>query len=286
MFRVGLFLATNFAVLLVLSVVLNLLGLGQQGAGIGGFLLIASLFGMGGAFISLFMSKKMARRAVNARSILQPKNELERWLISTVKQQAVASNIKCPEVAIFESETPNAFATGADRNASLVAVSTGLLRSMTRDEVEAVLAHEVSHVSSGDMVTLALLQGVMNTFVMVLAHILAAAIDRNSRGRGMGYYIGYFVAQMILGFLASLLVMWFSRFREYKADLGGARLAGKEKMISALQKLQSVQIVEPLPDDVKTFGINGSLSSFLSTHPPLSARIDALRKLERFSPRL
>ena len=279
MLRVGLFLATNFAVLLVLSIVLNVLGLGQQWGGIGGFLVIASLFGMGGSFISLFMSKSMARRAVNARSIEQPKTELERWLVSTVNKQANASNIKPPEVAIFESATANAFATGADRNASLVAVSTGLLSAMTRDEVEAVLAHEISHVSNGDMVTLALLQGVMNTFVMVLAHVLAAAIDRNSRGRGMGYYIGYFAAQMILGFLASLLVMWFSRFREYKADLGGARLAGKEKMIQALQKLQSAHSTEPLPDDVKAFGINGSLSSFLSTHPPLGARIEALRKL-------
>lgn len=275
MLRIGLFLATNFAVLVVLSIVLNLLGLNQQGTG--GMLVFAALFGMGGAFISLLMSKSMAARAVGAQIIEQPANAAERWLVETVQAQAQAAGIGMPDVAVFDSPSPNAFATGANKDDALVAVSTGLLRHMNQDEVEAVLAHEVSHVANGDMVTLALLQGVMNTFVMVFAHVVAAAIDRDSRGRGAGYYLGYFAAQAVLGFLASLVVMWFSRYREYRADAGGARLAGRGKMIAALERLQQQAQPEALPDTVEAFGIAGGLGHLLSTHPPLASRIAALR---------
>ncbi|MEX2482022.1 MAG: protease HtpX [Gammaproteobacteria bacterium] len=277
MLRVGLFLATNFAVLMVLSVVLQILGLNQQGTG--GMLVFAAVFGMGGSFISLLMSKSMAMRAVGAQVIEQPRTAAERWLVETVARQAEAAGIGMPAVAVFDSPSPNAFATGANKDAALVAVSTGLLQHMSEDEVEAVLAHEVSHVSNGDMVTLALVQGVMNTFVMVFAHILAAAIDRNGGGRhGAGYYIGYFAAQAVLGFLASLVVMWFSRFREFRADAGGARLAGRDKMIAALQRLQRQSEPQALPDSMAAFGIAGGLGSLLSTHPPLEKRIQALRE--------
>lgn len=276
MLRIGLFLATNFAVLVVLSIVLNLLGLNQPGSGTTGLLVFAAIFGMGGAFVSLLLSKSMARRAVGAQVIEQPSNPTERWLVETVERQAEAAGIGMPDVAVFDSPTPNAFATGANRNDALVAVSTGLLRDMQADEVEAVLGHEIAHVANGDMVTLALVQGVMNTFVMVFAHVLAAAIDRDSRGRGIGYFVGYFVAQAVLGFLASLIVMWFSRYREYRADAGGARLAGRRKMIAALRRLQAASNPRALPEEMAAFGIIGGLGSLLSTHPPLEARIRAL----------
>lgn len=276
MMRVGLFLATNFAVLTVLSIVLNMLGLDRQSTT--GFLVFAAIFGMGGSFISLMLSKTMAARSVGARMIEQPANNTERWLIETVARQAEAAGIGMPDVAIFDSPSPNAFATGANRDAALVAVSTGLLRHMDEGEVEAVLGHEVSHVANGDMVTLALLQGVMNTFVMVFAHVVAGALDRDGRGRGMGYYAGYYVAQMVLGFLASLVVMWFSRYREFRADAGGARLSSRDRMIAALERLQQAAgQAEPLPDTVDAFGIAGGLGHLLSTHPPLEKRIAALR---------
>lgn len=275
MLRIGLFLATNVAVLFVLSIVLNVLGLDQQSGA--GFLIFAAIFGMGGSFISLLMSKSMAARSVGAQMIENPRDATERWLLETVQQQAQAAGIGMPQVAVFDSPSPNAFATGANKNAALVAVSTGLLQHMTKDEVEAVLGHEISHVANGDMVTLSLLQGVMNTFVLVFAHIVAGAIDRGSRGRGAGYYIGYFVAQAVLGFLASLVVMWFSRYREYRADDGGAALAGRQKMIAALERLQQASSPEVLPDGVEAFGISGGLGSLLSTHPPLEKRIAALR---------
>jgi heat shock protein HtpX len=279
MLRIALFLATNFAVLVVLSIVLQLLGLNEPGSGTGGLLVMAAIFGMGGAFISLLMSKSIARRAVGAHVITEPRTPAERWLVDTVARQAQAAGIGMPEVAVFESRSPNAFATGAKRDEALVAVSTGLLQHMQPDEVEAVLAHEISHVANGDMVTLALIQGVLNTFVMVFAHVLAGIIDRDSRGRGFGYYIGYFAAQAVLGFLASLIVMWFSRLREYRADAGGAALAGRHKMIAALERLQRAQEAQPLPDTLQAFGITGGLGHLLSTHPPLSARIQALREL-------
>ena len=274
--RIGLFLVTNLAVMFVLSIVLSLFGLGGTGNHLG-LIIFASIFGFGGAFISLMMSKSMAIRSVGARIIETPQNEIEKWLVSQVSEQAKSSGIETPQFAIFESQVPNAFATGASRDKSLVAVSTGLLHAMDRDEIEAVLAHEVSHVANGDMVTLTLLQGVMNTFVMVFAHLLAALIDKG-RGRGMGYFIGYFIAQSILGFLASLVLMWFSRFREYRADSGGATLAGKDKMIKALKKLESLGSSEALPKEVEAFAISGGMNELLSTHPPLSKRIEALQK--------
>lgn len=279
MLRIGLFVATNVAVLLVLSIVLNLLGLNQAGSSTTGVLVFAALFGMGGSLISLLLSKTLAARAVGAQIIAQPASATERWLLDTVARLAQGAGIGMPEVAVFDSPTANAFATGANKNAALVAVSTGLLQTMNADEIEAVLGHELSHVANGDMVTLALLQGVLNTFVMVFAHVLAAALDRDGRGRrGMGYYIGYYVAQAVLGFAASLLVMWFSRHREYRADAGGARLAGRDKMIAALERLQQAAQPEALPNGMAAFGIAGGFSSLLSTHPPLAARIRALRE--------
>ncbi len=279
MLRIGLFVATNAAVLFVLSIVLNVLGLNQPGQGSGGILLFAAVFGMGGSLISLLLSKTLATRSVGAQIIDTPRSAGEQWLVDTVARLAQSAGIGMPEVAVFDSPTPNAFATGANKNAALVAVSTGLLRNMTEDEVEAVLGHELSHVANGDMVTLALLQGVMNTFVMVFAHVLAAALDRSDGGerRGMGYYLGYYVAQAVLGFLASLVVMWFSRYREYRADAGGAHLAGRNKMIAALERLQRGADHEPLPNSMAAFGIAGGLDSLLATHPPLEARIAALR---------
>jgi heat shock protein HtpX len=269
MLRIGLFLATNLAVMLVLGVVLNLLGLNQPGSGIRGYLIFAALFGMGGSLISLLLSKKMAARSVGARIIEQPANATERWLVETVARQASAAGIGMPEVAIFESPGPNAFATGANKNAALVAVSSGLLQHMREPEVEAVLGHEISHVANGDMVTLALLQGVMNTFVMVFARIIAGAIDRGGRGPGIGYFVGYFAAQAVLGFLASMVVMWFSRHREYHADAGGAALASREQMIAALERLQQVAKPAPLPDAVAAFGIAGGAAI---VDPPATGR--------------
>ena len=279
MMRIGLFVATNAAVLFVLSIVLNVLGFNQPGQGTGGILVMAAVFGMGGSLVSLLMSKSLAARSVGAQIIETPRTAGEQWLVNTVAQQAQNAGIGMPQVAIFDSATPNAFATGANKDAALVAVSTGLLRNMTQDEVEAVLAHEISHVANGDMVTLALLQGVMNTFVMVFAHLLAAVIDR-SDGReqhGMGYYIGYYVAQTVLGFVAAMVVMWFSRHREYRADAGGAHLAGRNKMIAALERLKQGADHEPLPNSMAAFGIAGGLGSLFATQPPLEARIAALR---------
>ncbi len=273
--RVGLFLLTNAGVVVVLSVVLNVLGIGQGGDMLG-LVLVTSLFGMGGAFISLMMSKSMALRSVRASVITEPKTEVERWLIEMVKKQARQAGIGMPDVAIFESASPNAFATGANKNSSLVAVSTGLLKHMETNEVEAVMAHEISHVANGDMVTLTLLQGVMNTFVMIFAHVLAAAIDKGRRG--MGYFIGYYIAQSVLGFLAAIVVMWFSRYREFRADSGGGELAGVGNMVSALEKLKVSPVNESLPDSVDSFGISGGIGQLLSSHPPLDKRIQRLRQ--------
>lgn len=279
MMRIGLFVATNLAVLFVLSIVLNLLGFNQPGQGMGGFLVMAAVFGMGGSFISLLMSKTLAARSVGAQVIDTPRTGGEQWLVNTVARLAEQAGIGMPEVAVFDSPTPNAFATGANKDAALVAVSTGLLRNMSEDEVEAVLGHEIAHVANGDMVTLALLQGVMNTFVMVFAHLLAAVIDRSDgrENHGMGYYIGYYASQAVLGFLASLIVMWFSRYREYRADAGGARFAGRHKMIAALERLRRVNEPHALPDGMAAFGITGGLGELLATHPPLEKRIEALR---------
>ncbi|HEY8156048.1 MAG TPA: protease HtpX [Myxococcota bacterium] len=290
--RIVLFLLTNLAVLLVLSLVLRLLGvdriLDETGTGLDhrALLIYAAVFGMGGSFISLLLSKWMAKRATGAHVISQPSNDAEAWLMQTVSHLAQAAGIGMPEVAIFESETPNAFATGARRNAALVAVSTGLLRSMRRDEVEAVLGHEISHVANGDMVTLTLIQGVVNTFVLFFSRVIGSFVDRvvfrNEEGHGAGFFLASIVAQLVLGVLASILVFWFSRRREFRADAGGARLAGTGKMIAALERLKAASEPTPLPDQLAAFGVSGiprsGIARLFMTHPPLDERIAALRQ--------
>ena len=281
--RLILFLGTNLAVVLVLSVVLQLLGLNRNGMSTLPWLFMTALIGMGGSFISLLLSKSMALRATGAQLIDSPASPTERWLIETVARQAKQAGIGMPDVAIFDSPTPNAFATGSDRNHALVAVSTGLLQQMTQDEAEAVLGHEMAHVANGDMVTLTLIQGVVNTFVMVFANLIASFLDRDNRDgqRGMGYFLGYMVAQAVLGVLASTVVCWFSRQREFRADAGGASLAGRTKMIAALERLRQGEAA-PLPAAMAAFGISGNmlggLAHLFATHPPLSERIAALQR--------
>lgn len=289
--RTGLFIATNIAVMFVLNLLITVLGMNQPGMSWTPLLLMAGVMGFAGSFISLMMSKSAAKRSSGAVVIEQPKNETEKWLLSTVSQQAGRVGIDMPEVAVFESPAPNAFATGANKNKSLVAVSTGLLQAMDRDEAEAVLGHEMSHVANGDMVTLTLVQGVVNTFVIVLAQLVSTMVDRRGNssynnsgyGRGFGYRMTYMAAQFVLGFLATLIVRWFSRWREYRADAGGAELAGREKMIKALEKLQSLQQPAQLPAQMQALGINGGLLGAIGlkkltmTHPPLGERIQALR---------
>lgn len=288
--RIALFLATNLAVMLVFSVVLNVIYAftGMQPGSLNGLLVMAALFGFGGSLFSLFMSKSMALRSVGGMVIEHPRNETEHWLMETVSRQAQQSGIGMPTVAIYNSPDINAFATGAKRDDSLVAVSTGLLHSMTRDEAEAVLAHEVSHIANGDMVTMTLMQGVVNTFVIFISRLVAGAIsgvsDSEEEGGG-GSFITYFIVasimEVLFGFLASILTMWFSRHREFKADAGSAHLVGKEKMIAALERLKMSQ--EPqLEGSMMAFGINGkkSLSELFMTHPPLDKRIDSLRRGE------
>ncbi len=243
---------------------------------------------MGGSLISLLMSKWVAKRSVGAQVIEQPRTQDEQWLVETVRRQAQAAGIGMPEVALYDSPEPNAFATGANRNAALVAVSTGLLEQMSAEEVEAVLGHEVSHVANGDMVTLSLIQGVLNTFVIVLARVVGYLVDRalspnnESRRPGIGYWVTSMVMEILFGFLASLIVMWFSRYREFHADAGGARLAGRGKMIAALERLRQLHEPSQLPSQMAAFGINGGLGDGLRklfmTHPPLEERIAALRR--------
>jgi heat shock protein HtpX len=289
--RIALFLATNLAVILVLSVVLRLLGidriLDESGAGINyeALLVLSLVIGFGGSFISLAMSKWMAKRSTGAQVITQPRNEVESWLLSVVERQARQAGIETPEVAIYEAPDMNAFATGARRNAALVAVSTGLLRGMRRDEVEAVLAHEVSHVANGDMVTLTLVQGVVNTFVIFLSRIVGHFIDRavfrNEQGYGVGYFISVLVAQLVLGILASIIVMWFSRRREFRADAGSAELNGRQPMVRALQRLAGGRPAE-LPESLEAMGIYGSkrhgIQKLFMSHPPIDERIAALQR--------
>ncbi|MEE9338198.1 MAG: protease HtpX [Methylococcaceae bacterium] len=291
--RVGLFVVTNFAVLFVLNLLITVLGLNQPGMNWMPMLLMAGVMGFAGSFISLFMSKSAAKRSSGAVVIEVPQNDTEQWLVSTISRQAEKVGIDMPEVAVFQSSAPNAFATGANKNKSLVAVSTGLLDAMTEDEIEAVLAHEMSHVANGDMVTLSLIQGVVNTFVIVLSQLVSSVMDRRSNsgynqsgygyGRGFGYRMTYMAAQFVFGFLATLIVRWFSRWREYRADAGGANLAGTEKMIHALEKLQSLQQPAQLPVQMQALGINGGLLGAMGlkkltmTHPPLEERIQALR---------
>lgn len=289
--RVLLFLVTNIAVLLVLSIVLRLVGfqgfLAENGVDLAlpQLLLFAAVFGFGGSFVSLAMSKWIAKRATGAQVITDARSPVEAWLLETVRQQAQAAGIGMPEVAIFPSPTPNAFATGARRDASLVAVSTGLLERMDRPEVEAVLAHEVSHVANGDMVTLALIQGVVNTFVLVLSRVVGHVVDRvvfrTEQGHGPGFWIVTIIAQIVFGILASIIVFWFSRQREFRADAGGARLAGAPSMIAALERLRAGS-GEPLPDAMRAFGISGggraNWARLFASHPPLEERIERLRR--------
>jgi len=282
--RVALFLATNLAVMLLLSVVMAIFGIDPRTNS--GLLVMAAMFGFGGSIISLLMSKWIAKKTTGAHVIQEPRNEVERWLVQTVRRQAEAAGIGMPEVAIYDAPEINAFATGANRNNALVAVSMGLLRSMDRDEAEAVLAHEVSHVANGDMVTMALLQGVLNTFVIVLARLVGRVIDGylnpdREGGAGIGYYATVFVLDMIFGALASIIAMWFSRWREFRADAGAAKLAGSGKMIAALERLSTTYGTSTLPKQVQAFGISGGvghgLRRLFMSHPPLEERIAALR---------
>lgn len=290
--RILLFLATNVAILVVLSVTLRLLGvdriLDQQGTGLdfNNLLILSVVMGFAGSLISLAMSKFIAKRSMGVRVIEQPANANEAWLVNTVHQQAQAAGIGKPEVGVFDTPEMNAFATGANRNNALVAVSTGLLNGMSREEAEAVLAHEVSHVANGDMITLTLIQGVVNTFVIFFSRVIGFVIDRvvfkTERGHGPAFLITTIIAQMVLGILASMIVMWFSRQREFRADAGGAKLAGRENMIGALERLRRGHS-EPLPDSMAALGISGGIGHGLKrlfmTHPPLEERIAALKQV-------
>lgn len=287
--RVVLFILTNLAIVLVLSITLPLLGiepfLQRHGINYQGLLVFAAIFGFGGAFISLLISKWTAKRLTGAQVITRPGNATEQWLLETVRHQAQAAGIGMPEVAVYDAPDINAFATGASRNSALVAVSTGLLRGMNRDEAEAVLGHEITHVANGDMVTLTLIQGVVNTFVIFFSRIIGHTVDRvvfrNERGYGIAFWVTTIVAELILGILASIIVMWFSRQREFRADAGGARLAGRQKMIAALQRLQQNAQQPQLQDQLAAFGIAGGIGHGLKrlfmSHPPLEERIAALR---------
>ena len=290
--RIALFLATNLAVVLVLSIVLRLLGvdriLDEAGTGLNyeALLIMSAVIGFGGSLISLAMSKWMAKRATGARVIVNPANSTESWLLNTVQRLAQNAGINMPEVAVYDAPDMNAFATGARRNSALVAVSSGLLRGMKQDEVEAVLAHEISHVANGDMVTLTLVQGVVNTFVIFLSRIVGH-IDRvvlkNDRGYGIGYFLSVLVAQLLLGILASIIVMWVSRHREFRADAGSASLVGKQPMINALARLDRSQPAA-LPQALQAFGISGKragsgLTRLFLSHPPITERIAALQAL-------
>lgn len=290
--RILLFLATNLAVVLLLGMVLRLFGfestlVGGRELDLQALLIMCAVFGFGGSFISLLLSKWMAKRSTGAQIIESPRSDTERWLVSTVERHAQAAGIGMPEVAIFPSREPNAFATGASRNKALVAVSTGLLDRMSRAEVEAVLGHEIGHVANGDMVTLALIQGVVNTFVMFFARIIGNIVDRvilkNEDGPGIGFFVSTLVAELVLGILASAIVMWFSRRREYRADEMGARLAGTGAMIAALERLRAeTELPDQMPDTLTAFGITegakGGLKAMFMSHPPLEDRIAALRQ--------
>lgn len=292
MTRILLFLATNAAILVLISVVFQVLGiegvLAENGVDLNlqALLVMSAVIGFGGSFISLAISKFMAKKSMGVRVIEQPSNQDEQWLVDTVRRQAEAAGIGMPEVGIFPAEQPNAFATGMRRNSALVAVSVGLLRHMSRDEVEAVLGHEVAHVANGDMVTMGLLQGVVNTFVIFLSRVIGHVVDRvvfkTERGYGPAYFIISIVSQIFLSFLASMIVMWFSRRREFRADAGGAKYASREKMIAALRALQRSSEPEDLPGQLAAFGISGGMADgfkrLFTSHPPLSERIEALER--------
>ncbi|MDP9501351.1 protease HtpX [Bisgaard Taxon 45] len=285
MMRILLFLATNMAVLVVFNIILSLTGIQAQEAT--GLLLMAALFGFSGSLISLFLSKTMALRSVGAEVITQPRNDAERWLVNTVRAQAERANLPMPDVAIYHSEDVNAFATGPSKNNALVAVSTGLLRAMTADEAEAVLAHEVAHIKNGDMVTMTLLQGVLNTFVIFVSRMIAKVVSSNRDGEGSTgvYFLVSMVLEILFGFLASMIAMWFSRYREFRADAGSAQLVGKQKMIAALQRLQRLHEPQELEGQLAAFAINGKrggLAALFMSHPPLEKRIAALQQLDSF----
>jgi heat shock protein HtpX len=290
--RILLLVATNVAVLVVLSITLRLLGvdriLDERGTGLDltALLIFSAVLGFGGSLLSLAMSKFIAKRAMGVRIIEQPRDAAEAWLVETVRRQAQAAGIGMPEVGVFDTPDMNAFATGPRKNNALVAVSSGLLRGMSRREAEAVLGHEISHVANGDMVTLTLIQGVVNTFVIFLSRVIGYVVDRvvfkTERGHGPAFLVSVIVAQLVLGILASMIVMWFSRQREFRADAGGAKLEGREPMIAALERLRQ-QHPQPLPDQMAAFGISGTLGHGLKrlfmTHPPLEERIAALRAM-------
>ena len=292
--RIALFLATNLAIIVVLSITLRILGveriLDEQGVGLNlnALLIFAAVFGFGGSFISLAISKWMAKKTMKVHVIDKPRNATEQWLLETVQRQARQAGIGMPEVGIYDSPDPNAFATGMSRNNALVAVSTGLMRSMGQGEVEAVLGHEVGHVANGDMVTLALIQGVVNTFVIFLARVLGHIVDRvvfkNEQGHGPAFWITTIVAEILLAILASIIVMWFSRRREFRADEAGARLAGRDQMVGALESLAraSGRPVD-MPDQMAAFGIRGGvppgIKRLFMTHPPIEERIMALKAM-------
>ncbi|MCX7088863.1 MAG: protease HtpX [Methylococcales bacterium] len=288
MMRIILFLATNFAITIVIGIVFNLLGLSSvldaQGIdlNLNSLLVMSAAIGMTGSFISLLMSKSAAKSSMGVQVITSPQDTTEQWLLDTVARQAAAAGIDMPEVGIFNTPDSNAFATGMNRNSALVAVSSGLLNNMNHDEVEAVIGHEISHVANGDMITMSLMQGVVNTFVYFFATLIGHVVDRvvfkTERGQGPAYYIVQMAAQMLFGFLASMLVMWFSRYREFKADAGGAKLAGRDNMINALKALQRAQEPTELPGQLAAFGINGGgVRKLLMSHPPLADRIAALQ---------
>ena len=289
--RIFLFLATNMAIVLVLSVTMRLLGvepyLNANGLNLGSLLIFAAVMGFGGSFISLAISKWSAKKAMGVQVIEAPSNSTEFWLVETVRKYSAEAGIKMPEVGIFDTPEVNAFATGMTKNSSLVAVSSGLLRQMSKSEAEAVIGHEVAHIANGDMVTLALIQGVVNTFVMFLSRVIGHVVDRvvfkTENGHGPAFFVTMIVAELVLGVLASIIVMYFSRQREFRADRGGADLAGRSNMIAALQRLNSLHPA-PLPEKLAAFGISGGgaggIKRLFMTHPPLEERIEALRRRE------
>jgi heat shock protein HtpX len=287
--RIFLFGLTNLAIIAVITLLAEIFGLDRwlaaHGQGLGPLLVLSALFGFGGAFVSLAMSKWIAKRSMGVQVIEQASTDSERWLVGTVRKLAEQAGIGMPEVGVFDSAQPNAFATGARRDHALVAVSTGLLRAMTEEEITAVLGHEITHVANGDMITLTLISGVVNTFVILLSRVIGNIVDRalsrdGERGGGIGYFVSVFVAQMVLGFFANMIVMWFSRRREFRADAGGGRLAGNGAMIAALQRLRSLQGA-PLPQQLAAFGITGGegggFQRLFMSHPPLEERIAALQ---------
>jgi heat shock protein HtpX len=288
--RIALFILTNLAIMLMLSLIVHVTGLdvwlAQHGSSFAGLIVPAALFGFGGSLLSLAMSKWMALRAMGVRLIEQPASQSEQWLLETVRALALKAGVGMPDVGIFDSPQPNAFATGPRRDAALVAVSSGLLATMKPPEIEAVLGHEMTHVANGDMVTLTLIQGVLNTFVIAIAWIVGNIVDRqvlrNEEGRGIAYMATVWVTQIVLGILATIIVMWFSRWREFRADAGGARLSGRERMIAALERLKAVhEQAEALPGHLDAFAINGregwGLARLFMSHPPIEERIAALQ---------